>query len=294
MFKNKIFFCDWGFILCSGVFFALLGIILSGTNLCTWQWHLFIAALIIGIITKKISQKIKVNYEEILQTSKTDHEKEIQKRDETIQKRDETIKNLNKKLTNKRNYIICLENGLEDALDKMLKIFSEKLSFKKETEKIDRITLYSFDGSEFWALSRYSENPEYKRKVNGRKYSPKKGAIEIGYKNEFFVTDPLDIPDYLTEKEAYEKCLKENFNFTSSDIKSLKMNSRYFAVMRISVQANWYALLVVESLKPARFEKEFIYDALVKLRTEIMPILKIWSKNIENEAAINIFKKDED
>lgn len=214
----------------------------------------------------------------------------------SIEKELQDIKNINKDL-----FLVILSftqahtgnfgKILADYFNKRIKSFGNKMGFGNQIEKNDRITLYYYDGIHFRVLTRHSLNPELKKIDADKTYPQNKGAIARGFRNVFYATKKNEIPDRNKNQADYEKCLKDDFQFTEEDIKGISMHCRYFAVQQITLEHSeknkWYALIIIESLQTDRYKEKLIKETLNDLSEEISPMLKIWFRRWSKNAAKN-------
>ncbi len=121
-----------------------------------------------------------------------------------------------------------------------------------------RATLYIHvsKSSTFVPCGRYSANPEWRKK--GRpKYPDHEGCIGLGWQNGWF--EKQDIPD----GDMWYQYHKDTLGMKPKVIKSLKMKSRSFIVMRINDMADRQsAVIVLESTSANRFDANLIREFL--------------------------------
>lgn len=178
----------------------------------------------------------------------------------------------------KANKINDLESGLNDSIKAMDELFNSYLAliFKNMNfTHTERISVYKVFQNKFVLIGRASDNPKLQK--NGRSsYPVDEGFIGKGWEeNEFFINSLPD-PNGRT-RESYFNQICANCNIEKSTLQSIRMKSRTFLVKRINgFDSQAKAVIVLESLKAAGFEKDEISQKLENVK---LPLMMFVEKN---------------
>lgn len=183
-----------------------------------------------------------------------------------------------------RNLYLKFRDNSQVAIDSMLRYAGAIiLHFNEQNKKTDRITVYGLNTSEteFYAVSRYSENAAFE-KINAQKtYNRKKGCISIGFEQGECIENK-DFPDYGENPEEYIEFTCKKYGYEREEIEQFSMHSRYYAVKRIRRNEKNLGVIVIESLLPNRFSKKEITPVINQLSEDISPLLEDLVRQIEN------------
>lgn len=142
-----------------------------------------------------------------------------------------TIHELESKLhfANSKNESVL--ERLKDLFYGYLSIFADnKLKFGSGNDKTERISLYVYNGHNFNLIVRYSKNPKFKSPGRGI-YPVDQGCVGKAWEHGWHYDDKFPCPK--NNKTEYEEYSKKEYFLPSKISKTLNMQSRLYAALRI-------------------------------------------------------------
>ncbi|OLA64952.1 MAG: hypothetical protein BHW56_08495 [Acetobacter sp. 46_36] len=152
---------------------------------------------------------------------------------------------------------------------------AKKLQFYSKSNKNDRITVYALLNESFFALDRFSLNPQYNKINNSKIYPFNKGCIAEGYKDGFFYESGEKFPNPINNLTEYVDYTRHKYNYTHSEVKNMSMHSVCYVVVRIHKEDKCLGVIVLESTEKNRFSQQSAKEVLLTLAKKIYPFLNI-------------------
>lgn len=191
-----------------------------------------------------------------------------------LKKKDETIAVLKKEIKRQKVALSQFREFIDDMIMGHLAAAANQLNFEKEEEKLDRITVFVLANNSFFALARFSLNPDYQNIDTEKNYDCHKGAISKGYANGWHYIGGDDRKDHRNNMGAYTKWLKNSYGYSKEEVEDMTMKSLCYAVKRMNKREKCLGVIVLESITPQRFTEDEAKVVLEQLSKNIDPILK--------------------
>lgn len=182
--------------------------------------------------------------------------------------REPTMQGLQKDLQEAQNQVGEIGSVIRHVFDGLLYNFGKRLDLKQDDQV--RISIYVHDQSRrrFVPCGRYSPNPNL-TKPGRTHYPDDEGCIGKGWNHGWHFDN--DIPAEKQERRRYEK---DSYGLPRTVAESIKMQSRLYAVKRITNGEEALAVVVVEALTTDRFEQIALQDALDEHNDTIAGMVK--------------------
>ncbi|MCY1233742.1 hypothetical protein D9M68_354190 [compost metagenome] len=194
--------------------------------------------------------------------------------------REKSMNDLKQSLEEANNRVGEIGSVIRQLFDGMLYTFSKRLQLSHEDQV--RISIYVHDAQRkrFIPCGRYSPNPNLTGP--GRTYYPdSEGCIGKGWDHGWHFDN--DFPEDKAQRRKYEK---ESYGVSRNVADGIKMQSRLYAVKRISEgNGKVLAVIVVEALRPDRFEQIALQDALDEHNDNIASMIRNLREYIPNPSS---------
>lgn len=187
------------------------------------------------------------------------------------------IENLNRKNLRKLEEDNQKYKALSEKISENIKELFDGFLYKLATSKADfstneRVTLYIYNGDcSFIPFGRYSTNPKY-AKTGRTSYPDNQGCIAKGWEETWFFYN--DFSDSKSELDKYVEENKNNFNMDKSITKKLKMKPTSIAVLRLDINKQPKAVIVVESTNKNKYTEKQIKTILEEQKDYIIEMIK--------------------
>jgi hypothetical protein len=183
---------------------------------------------------------------------------------------------INDNYINKYNDLLSVLRKSHSLVDNiiahLLSQSANELNFKSQPLKQDRITIFIKKDGGFFALSRYSENNEFRLIDNSKTYRNGCGCISLAWDHAWVFDDELPDPINFDNYKAHQR---RSYKYKDAEIRDFTMKSRLYASLRIQSYNNKsLGVIVLESEKYKRFSEEEAKLALSKLATNVFPLLE--------------------
>ena len=164
--------------------------------------------------------------------------------------------------------IESIKNAIPTIVSNFVIAIYESLGLSED----DRITLYLSDKDDFLPCARYSRNPNI-CSIKRPKYSKSQGVIKKVWENDWWFDNEFPDPN---KKSAYQKYHREQYQLSANDVKKLSMKAIFYCGKRISDYSGRepIAVLIIESTRRNRFEKEEIHIKLIREVDKLVPLLE--------------------
>ncbi len=184
----------------------------------------------------------------------------FEKNHEDLYKQNESYK---KELEKNKQALRVFKSIVEGILIDTLKRIGEKLNFPHEIEAISRITLFAIGNNECYAICRYSKNARLAEINAYKNYELRNGAIAKAYEHGWFFLSGENIPDYAEYPDDY-CAVMQKYGYKKEEIEGMAMKSRCYAAIRLPESDGKLVrgVLLAESIKPAKWEEDFIKKIL--------------------------------
>ena len=189
-----------------------------------------------------------------------------------------------------KNIVMKTSDDATEKIRNKIMETAQKLKFYARNNKTDRITVYALLNDSFYALSRFSLNPQYNKIDNNKIYPFNKGCIAEGYKDGFFYDSGKDFPNPLTDYPKYADYTRQKYHYTHSEVKNMSMHSVCYAVTRIYKEDKYLGVIVLESTEMNRFTEQDARDHLSILANRIYPFLNILDIKAQEQSKNIIIK----
>ncbi len=166
------------------------------------------------------------------------------------------------------SFVDSIKNAIPEIVSNVVIAIYENLGLSEN----DRITLYLSYKNDFLPCVRYSRNPNI-RSIKRPKYSKSQGVIQKVWEHDWWFDNEFPEPN---KKRAYRKYHKDLYQLSADDVKKLSMKAVFYCGKRISdhLGREPVGILIIESTKQNRFEKEEIYIKLTKEVDKLVPLLE--------------------
>lgn len=190
-----------------------------------------------------------------------------------------------------KNIVIKTSDDATEKIRNKVMETAKKLQFYSKSNKNDRITVYALLNESFFALDRFSLNPQYNKINNSKIYPFNKGCIAEGYKDGFFYESGEEFPNPISSFTQYIDYTRHKYHYTHSEVKNMSMHSVCYAVIRIHKEDRCLGVIVLESTEKNRFSQQTAKETLSALARKIYPFLNILDIKAQEQSR-NLVIKD--
>ncbi|NSY16162.1 hypothetical protein G6K99_02285 [Neorhizobium sp. AL 9.2.2] len=170
--------------------------------------------------------------------------------------RERTMSALAASLDEANSQIDEIGSAIRQFFDGMLFSFSKRLNLTQDDQVRISIYIHDTENKRFIPCGRYSPNPNF-TKPGRTHYRDDEGCIGKGWDHGWHFDN-----DFPADKPARRKYEKESYGVQRAIADNIKMQSRLYAVKRISHGEEALAVVVVEALDSVRFEQIFLQAAM--------------------------------
>lgn len=169
-----------------------------------------------------------------------------------------SIRQLQKKLD-------LVGGSVRSVFDGLMTDLCLKLSVKPPDQTRASIYVQDREGS-FVLSGRYSPNPLLMRP--GRpSYPENEGCIGKGWEHGWHFENDLG------SQQTYENRTFQRYRMAASVVRKLAMKSHLFGVKRIDLNNDFIAIVVVESMRPDRFDEASLKAEMEKFEADFAPMI---------------------